>query len=255
MFFILSKTIDILLLPYTWIIVCALFAVFLKHKRKKQIASAFLLLLLIVPSNTPLVNYLLKKWEIAPKPIEPIPNKCTAIILTGITQLDKKPYDRVYFQKGADRVTQAIMLYRKGKIKNFIITGGSGKLLTEGRAEANALKSFLMDCQIPDSIIITEERAKNTYENALFTKDILEERKGLGTNYILITSAFHMRRSLACFEKAGIHCIPFPVDFYSFDEIDNPLEYVIPEASPLSSFSMLTREVFGYFIYRILGYA
>lgn len=254
MFFILSKTLDFLLLPYTWIVACALCAVFLNDKKKKKIAGLVLIILLLVPANTPLVNYLLKHWEMPAQAIESLPTQSTAIILTGITQLNKSPYDRIYFQKGADRVTQAIMLYRKGKIKNFLITGGSGKLLGEGRDEATALKTFLLDCQIPDSIIFTETKAKNTHENALYTKQLLDQEPRLGPSFILITSAFHMRRSMGCFQKAGITCMPFPVDPYTCDEIDNPMDYITPEVRPLSSLSMLLREVFGYGIYYIMGY-
>lgn len=253
MFFFLSKTLDILLLPYTWIVVSACGAVFLKDKKKKKIAGIFLLALLILPGNTFLVNYLFQKWEMPPQSLEQIPNQSTAIILTGVTKLNKKPYDRVFFSKGADRVTQALMLYRKGKIKKVIITGGSGKLIGEGRAEALELKKFLLDCQVPDSLILLENQAKNTRQNALLTKELML-RDSLQGPFLLITSAFHMKRSMGCFTKVGLDCIPFPVDYYSMDEINNPMEYVIPEVGPLSHFSILLREMSGYCIYKVMGY-
>jgi uncharacterized SAM-binding protein YcdF (DUF218 family) len=253
MFFILSKTLDIIFLPYTWIVAVACYLVFIRHPKKKLIAGIVLLLLLIILGNTLFVNYLFTKWELPPRSLTSIPNQSTAIILTGITQLNKEPYDRVFFQKGADRVTQALMLYRRGKIKHFIITGGSGKLLKEGRAEAIELKKFLIDCQIPDSLIVVECHAKNTSENAQFTQSLLIKNKIKGP-YLLITSAFHMRRSLGCFKKVGIQCTPFPVDYYSIDEIDNPLEYIVPKVSPLNNFTVLIREISGYFIYKVMGY-
>lgn len=217
-------------------------------------AGALLIFLLIVPANKYIVNYLLQAWEIAPQAISNMPEQATAIILTGVTQLNKKPYDRVYFQKGADRVTQALMLYRKGKVKQFVITGGSGKLIGEGRDEASELKSFLLDCNIPDSLIRIETQAKNTHENAAYTRAFLEEHKQLKPPYILITSAFHMRRSLGCFQKEKIHCIAFPVDYYTCDTIDNPVEYVIPEVGALANFSILIHELFGYAVYKVMGY-
>jgi len=216
-------------------------------------AGIVLFALLLIPGNTPFVNFLFQQWEIPPQSLDQVPDQSTAIILTGITKLNKKPYDRVFFAKGADRVTQALMLYRKGKIKQFIITGGSGKLLGEGRAEAWALKKFLIDCQIPDHLIYIEDKAKNTRENALMTKALIH-RDSLQGPFLLITSAFHMRRSIGCFNKVGLSCIPFPVDYSSVDEIDNPIEYVIPEVGPLSNFTILTREISGYCIYKIMGY-
>lgn len=253
MFFILSKTLDVLLLPYTWIVIAACSAVLLKDKRKKKIAGIILLVLLILPANTAFVNTLLKKWEVPPQSLASIPAQSTGIILTGVTKLNKKPYDRVFFSKGADRVTQALMLYRKGKIKQFIITGGSGNLLQEGRAEALELKKFLLDCQIPTHLIFIEDQAKNTHENAVFTKALISE-KSLRGPFVLITSAFHMQRSMGCFKKEKIECLPFPVDYYSMDEIDNPMEYIVPEVAPLSNFSILIREVCGYYIYKVMGY-
>jgi uncharacterized SAM-binding protein YcdF (DUF218 family) len=253
MFFILSKTLDVLLLPYTWIVAMACYAFWVKDKNKKQTASIILILLLIVPSNTPLVNFLFKQWEMPPQSLDSIPPQSTAIILTGITKLNKKPYDRIFFSKGADRVTQALMLYRKGKIKKIIITGGSGKLLEPGRSAASELKKFLLDCQVPESIIYIEDEAKNTHQNALFTKALIT-RDSIQGPFILITSAFHMNRSLGCFTKENIHCIPFPVDYYSIDEIENPTEYVIPEVIPLNNFTLLIREISGYCIYKIMGY-
>ncbi|MBC7486847.1 MAG: YdcF family protein [Cytophagaceae bacterium] len=253
MFFILSKTLDVLLLPYTWIVVAACCALLLKDKRKKKKASIVLLVLLIITGNSAFVNYLFQKWEMPPQALNTIPAKCTAIILTGVTKLNKKPYDRVFFAKGADRVTQALMLYRKGKIKHIIITGGSGKLLKEGRPEALELKRFLLDCQIPADIISIEDKALNTHQNAVLTKALIN-KEGLQGPFILITSAFHMNRAFDCFKKEKIECIPFPVDYYSMDEIDNPLEYVIPEVSPLNNFTILVRELSGYGIYKAMGY-
>lgn len=254
MFFILSKTLDILLLPYTWMLVLACTALFFKDRKKKKKSGILLLLMLLLLGNAFLVNALFRSWEIPPCALSDVPANSTAIILTGVTKLNKAPYDRVYFARGADRVTQALMLYRKGKIKRFVISGGSGKLLGEGRDEAHELKKFLLDCAVPDSVILLEPEAKNTRENALFTQRLLQEEKLKGP-FLLITSAFHMRRALACFKKVQVDCIAFPVDYYSTDEIDNPLEYVFPEAGQLSNFSVLTRETFGYGIYRLAGYA
>lgn len=253
MFFILSKTLDVLLLPYTWILALAVCAIFLKNKAKRKTAGIVLILFLFLMGNTPFVNYLMTKWEMPPQSFAVIPDSSTAIILTGVTLLHKKPYDRVYFSKGADRVTQAVALYRKGKIKQFVITGGSGNLLSEGRAEAHELKKFLQDCLIPDSIIYVEDKAKNTHQNALYSQELILNESLQGP-FLLITSAFHMNRSMACYNKVGLNCIPFPVDYNTTDQIIHPVDYIIPEATTLAKFSTLTREISGYMIYKLMGY-
>lgn len=243
-------------MPITWVVLLLLWALFTKKKRRKRRLLRTGILLLWVFSNPLIVNQLLLVWEKPPTPLTAIKQTYdVGIVLTGITNAEKKPQDRVYFTKGADRITQALLLYREGKIKKIFITGGSfdPKQKLEN-AESYWLKQFLLIAQVPEQDIILETKARNTRENALFSKKILE-KKFPNQSFLLITSAFHIRRAVGCFEKVGIAVTPFSVDFYTHDEgLKLPFS-LIPSETAFYKWYVLMHEVVGFVVYKVLGYA
>ena len=119
--------------------------------------------------------------------------------------------------------------------------------------EASLLKYFLVEIGIPHEKIISEEKSKNTHENALFCSEMLNNMHPDRNNKILIiTSNYHMRRSLACFKKMNIKADPFvkkPTK-YHFD-----LEQIIiPQSNVLFEWKVLFHEIIGYCAYKVLGY-
>ena len=67
------------------------------------------------------------------------------------------------------------------------------------KSEAILTRELLIRLGVPDSAIIVEPASRNTYENALFTREILKEKYPNATpRLLLITSAWHMRRSMGC---------------------------------------------------------
>ena len=107
---------------------------------------------------------------------------------------------------------------------------------------------------IPEQDFIIETESRNTRENAVFTKQVLDKEIP-GGNFLLITSAFHMRRSLGCFNRAGMK-----VDYYSTDRFSGPRKFefdnlFIPNSQAFESWKMLIHEVTGFIVYKISGYA
>lgn len=254
MFFILSKTLYFLLMPIVWIIAILLFAIFTKHekRRKKSLIAALALLLFF--SNDFIINEALLFWEKEPVPIASLPNYETGIVLTGITHYQKASDDRVYFNKGADRLLHTVQLYQLGKIKKILITGGSGLLESNHTvSEADRLKSVFLYCGITPQDIIIENKSRNTYENAVFSKQTIDSLNIKG-NFLLITSAFHMRRAKDCFKKSGLTIDIFPVDFNSRDREFTPDKLFIPSENALTKWSILIHEVIGYVVYKLVGY-
>jgi uncharacterized SAM-binding protein YcdF (DUF218 family) len=122
----------------------------------------------------------------------------TGIILSGFMEWDKES-GSLSFGEASDRLTEGLIQYRKGRIKTIIISGGSGSLVDDTR-ESVLAKAFLTEnCGVPDSIVIIDTVSRNTYENAVETKKIMNAR-GL-KSAIMITSAWHMRRAEGCFKK------------------------------------------------------
>lgn len=193
-------------------------------------------------------------WEIPPTPFEKIEKTYEwGIVLTGVTKSQMPVVDRVYFNRGADRVTHAIQLYKKGIVKKILISGGSGRLIDIGQREARELEDVFLMMGVAATDILVEDKSRNTHESALESKKILEKITQ-PVNCLLITSGFHMRRSRACFAKAGWDVDVFSTDFlthrrlYSFDIL------LIPKTDSLIIWGHFIKETVGYISYKAVGY-
>jgi len=255
MFFYFSQFLSFLAMPLTLVLLLLVTAViFIPKSRGRKILWTGILLLVFF-SNPFLSNLALLAWEPPYKSFEEIPNREIGIVLTGVTNLNKTTTDRTFFGRGADRITQALQLYRMGKIKKILITGGQGLNPTNPYSEAELLKRFLVMTGMPETDILIEEKSVNTRENAVFTKEFLKKNGiAIDQEFVLITSAFHMPRSKKCFDKVGLKTIPFPVDYYSHDlKYDLP-ELLYPRPEALVNWQVLVREWIGLVVYRLVGY-
>ncbi len=255
MFFILSKTLDFLLKPIVWVFILLIFALLHQHSKRKLLAYRLAFGLLLVLSNPFLINQLLLWWETPAVEIEALEQTYeVGIVLSGITNNRKSPDDRVYLDAGADRLMHALQLYRMGKIKKILITGATIFVSGEKQvSEARKLAQVLRLCQVPASDIILEENARNTRENALFSKEILEKQFP-DQAYLLITSAFHMPRALGCFRQVGLEPQPFSAGFYTIDADRVGLGSFIPDEHAIYLWFVLVHEIVGYWVYGLMGY-
>lgn len=253
MFFILSKTLTYLVMPLTLICICLLVSVVIRNARwkKRMFWSGFALLFFF--TNDFIANEGMRAWELPPTPISNLHPYKLGIVLTGTT-LSLSPNDRVYFQRGADRVTHTVQLYKEGLLEKILISGGSGRLLGEAEPEANLFKKAMVMMGVPDSVIIIENETRNTYESAVQVKKMLGDQGYKGAECLLITSAFHMRRSLACYRKAGVHLDSFTADFYSHPREFYPDSLIIPQLNALTVWHKLIREWVGFLAYKLAGY-
>lgn len=256
MFFTLSKIIDFLLLPISWIIILTATLVFSKKAKIKKFAGIILISILILGSNTLVVNTLFSAYELPQTELDNTYD--VGVILGGgiIRANQEDPY-RINIGESADRVMQPLFLYKQGYINRILITGGNtsiGHLKVDETNETAQVKRLLISLGVPSNHIITETKAKNTHENALYTKQLLDSL-GIPKTIVLVTSAYHMRRSIACFKKEGFIVTPYVVDSKKKDTHLGVLECIIPSEKELFKLSYLIREIIGYGIYRIMGYA
>lgn len=255
MFFYLSQFLSFLAMPLT-IVLILIFSgtIFLKRKWGKKLLWAGMGLLLFF-TNPFLSNLALLAWEPDFKSFEEIETHEIGIVLTGVTNLSKTAYDRTFFNKGADRITHALQLYRMGKIKKILITGGQGLNPVNPQSEAEVLKRFLLMTGMPESDILIEDQSKNTAQNAQFTKAFLEKNGiSIDQEFLLITSAFHMTRAKGCFDKVGLKTVTFPVDYYSHEVKYDIPSLLIPDSNSISYWHRLAKEWVGILVYRMTGY-
>jgi uncharacterized SAM-binding protein YcdF (DUF218 family) len=263
MFFVLSKTLYFLALPSTWLFIFLLCFLFSKNQaRKRKMRWTFVWLFLFF-TNPFIINQMFLWWEVPPTPfadIKPYQYQ-VAIVLTGVTSDYKSPKDRIYFHRGADRVLHTARLYREGKVRFIIISGAEFSREGEVTPTNRSLKDIFTQCNIPEYAVVTEMESRNTYENAINTAKLINKQFP-NSNCLLVSSAFHLRRAKACFEKAGLKVDTFSTDFYAGDsptweDIDFValIESITPSVDVLSKWNILIREMVGYITYKILGYA
>jgi uncharacterized SAM-binding protein YcdF (DUF218 family) len=173
------------------------------------------------------------------------------IVMGGMINL-RSDEENILFSNNNDRLLNTLDLYSKGIIKKILISGASGSLTSELK-EAEILKRYLIKIGIPESCVLAENSSKNTYENAIYCEKILTKiHSSKDINCLIITSDYHMRRSLACFKKTSLNIHPYvkkPI-IKHFD-----LEYIIvPQSYALFSWKVLLHEIVGYYTYKLLDY-
>jgi len=118
--------------------------------------------------------------------------------------------------KAGDRFVEAAVLARRYPDAKIVISGGLGSLLLDGEEDATTAARLLTALGVAPERLVLEGKSRDTYENALFTKELVTP--GPDEKWLLVTSAFHMPRSMALFEKAGFSVIPWPVDYRTSGE-------------------------------------
>jgi uncharacterized SAM-binding protein YcdF (DUF218 family) len=249
--FLIRRT-EFLLHPFTWMIILLLLAVFTYSQRKRKRYLTWALVVGVFFSNTFIVDEFTRVWEMDVTPVWEIdPNVKTAIVLGGGVYYDTET-DVVTYGGNADRYLGVLRPYHEDKIQKILVSGGGANYLAPDVKESEMLKRLYLLCDIPSEDILVEEKSLNTYQNALYSKPILEE---LGEDeYLLITSALHMRRAVACFEKQGISVIAHPVmksvgkRRYEIDHL------LVPRVMNFHKWMVLIHEWVGYATYKLRGY-
>ncbi len=254
MFFFLSKTLGYLVRPLVIVVLLLVAGLLTKKKSRRKWLLGLGLFFLFFFSNEFIANEVMNRWEIKAVPFDSIGRKYNyGILLCGAAKSEVGPADRVYIGSAADRVNHTLQLYKLGYIENVIISGGSGRLIDIGVREADELSSLLQLMGVPAEHILLENQSRNTHESAVEVANLLKTRTRPG-DCLLITSASHMRRSLACFARAGWPCTPFSADIqghirkYSFDVL------FIPKLEAFLWWQTLLKEWTGYFAYWAAGY-
>lgn len=216
MFFVLSKTLGVALLPTNLLIGIGVIGLALLATRfacaGRQLVVVSVVLLAIC-GFSPLGNLLLYPLESrfpawndsrgAPDGI---------IVLGGSVDADLSAAHGVPVTKNAaDRLIAAATLARNYPNARIVYSGGSGNLISNDAKEADYAAEIFERLGIPRARLIMERRSRNTYENAAFTKEMVAPKPG--ERWLLVTSAYHMPRSVGLFRKVGFAVEPYPVDW------------------------------------------
>jgi uncharacterized SAM-binding protein YcdF (DUF218 family) len=244
--FIIGKILYFFLSPFVWVFILVILTALAKTENKRKKLAGIALAILLFFSNPWLINNLQYPFHAPPMPMAASERYDVGIVLGGMTS-----YDRVnkqgHFNMSSDRFIQTALMYKKGHIKKIIASGGQNGMFSEDNfMEADFIAKNLIDLGIPAEDIWIENQSKNTIENALFSKKIIDSNGGLKTKAVLITSAFHIPRATLSFEQAGIAVRPYPCAFS-----------ILPSATSFNAASMIpaswAMESWGSFFRELIG--
>lgn len=260
MFFFLSKFLPLLIYPLGLTLILLVVAVLVWRWRRWQTAVlTAIFLLLYLASNTPVSLALARSLEWRYFPPDPLPQADVIVVLGGGNRWADPPQPVPNLNDAGDRMLYAAWLYRQGVADHLLLTGGRLPGATSSDAAEMAKTLHIMG--IPNDALWLEDASLNTYQNALFSRQFLAE-KGID-RIVLVTSALHMPRSVAIFEKQGFQVIPAPTDYFAvspaWDEESRPqpafrLLDLLPTASALELTTRVLKEYLGIFIYGLRGW-
>lgn len=201
MFFLRKLATSLILPPGVFILILLFLAFFMRNKRIVfliAIGSAlFLYLISIVPVKDILISPLEQSFSVTEKL-----NADVIVILGGGS------YNSGFLKEDSlNRLFTGYLLHKKTGLPIILSGGSSDKRLSDSQIMGKILREIGVD----NSMIIEESRSRNTSENALYTLEICK-KKGF-SRLILVTSAYHMKRSVKIFQKTGLTIIPYPTDF------------------------------------------
>lgn len=113
--------------------------------------------------------------------------------------------------RSGDRYVETLRLAMKYPNAKVVVAAGPAALQPELEPEALAAQRLLADFGISGERVILDQRSRNTEENAQFAKELAGAAEG--QTWLLVTSAFHMPRSMGLFRRAGFAVVPWPTDY------------------------------------------
>ena len=149
-----------------------------------------------------------------------------------------------------DRFVETAVLARRYPDARIVVTGGAGAVTLEGEADADTAPRLLAALGVERERLVLENRSRNTFENAQFTREMVGLQPG--ETWLLVTSAFHMPRSVGLFRRAGFDVTPWPAD-YRTAGTERPGLAQDNVADSLQNLSLAMREWAGLIAYRLAG--
>lgn len=253
-FFILSKLAWSVLSPLmVWNLLLVVGTIFLLMGYRKAAlrflfpATLFSLSMMLFP----LGDWLISPLESRIGQTQQLPDTIDGIIILGGGEDVKGTISWQQPQVGqaGDRYFGAAELARQYPEAPIIFTGGHNLLRFDaGSTPAELSHQLLTMVGIDEQRLIIESQSRNTYENFQRLKTLLPKRNG---QYLLVTSAYHMPRSVGIAQKQGISVLPYPVDYRSQTTDLRRLDFAIYEQ--LEKFEPAWREWVGLTAYFITG--
>ena len=178
------------------------------------------------------------------------PKSDAIVVLGGMIDWIKTSHGVAPEWVDADRFWDGIALVKAGRAPRLIFTGGKLPWQLGDETEGDVLKRFAMLAQVPEDQILVTGKVENTDEEAQAVANMLDPAH---QSIILVTSAFHMHRAKALFDKRGFDVFAYPVDFKAGGQLDWKTAF-LPNPGALSGTDLCLRELLGRLYYRVKTY-
>jgi uncharacterized SAM-binding protein YcdF (DUF218 family) len=210
------------------------------------------LVLLALSAFSPLGNLLLYPLESRFPAWDPSRGAPDGIIvLGGSVDTDLSAAHRTpVVSHAADRLLAPAALARRYPHARIVFTGGTANLVSTDAREADYSAPILESLGIPKERLILERDSRNTWENAIFTRQLVSPKPG--ERWLLVTSAFHMPRSMGIFRKAGFDVEAYPVD-WRMGGREDLFTFTNVGGDGLAKTEVAVREWIGLLAYRLMG--
>lgn len=253
MFFLLSKIVWLFARPLNALLALALLGGLLGRlgwKRTARGALVFSSVAIAAFGLTQLPDLLLYQLEtrIAAAPLPPDP--AGIIVLGGGLSAESaaRP-DDYHFGEASDRLVKGLELKRRFPRARLVFTGGLSAILQQGVPETSAASHAVRALYGDDRGMEFEPVSRNTWENAVNVHRMIGGETG--APWLLVTSAFHMPRSIGCFRKVGMDVVAVPTDFRA-DVLRFPW-FTGDVANQFLKMNVLVKELLGLLAYRLTG--
>jgi uncharacterized SAM-binding protein YcdF (DUF218 family) len=254
MFFYLSKLFWLLAQPLSAAFLLVVIGAGLVAFRKVRWGLGILALSLLVQGAFGFTNLgyiLIQPLEDRFPMVTEAPEEVGTIIMLGGATLSRPSTARqiAELNDAGDRLTATLWLAVRYPRARIVISGGSGVMGEAGEAEAETAARFFVDHGVDRERLVLEDQSRNTEENVANTAGLLD---GDGLPVVVVTSAFHMPRSMGIFRQAGMDVMAWPTDYRS----PGPQRFGIDLANPVQNINVSTvalKEWIGLLVYHWTG--
>lgn len=255
MFFILANTIGFLALPSNLLIVVALVGAALMATRLSGAGRAVCVtavILLAIAGFSPLGNILLLPLEERFPPWDENRGAPDGIVVLGgaISPVDTAARNAPAINESAERIIVIADLARRFPQAPIVYSGGDARIDATGLTEADAALGVIESFGIARERIVLESKSRNTVENAVFSRAMVQPNPG--ERWLLVTSASHMPRAIGAFRRAGFPVEAYPVDWRTGSRADAKRPFRALSAG-LARTDNAVREWVGLLVYWLTG--
>lgn len=214
--FVIGKLAEMVAAPLNLLMLALVLAVGLERVGRQRAAArivAACALFLVLVAALPWGEWLVAPLEDRFPPPAHAPARVDGIIILGggINPVLSDARGETSLGGAAERVVAFVELARRYPAARIVYSGGSGSVMRQDLKEAPLARDLMGRLGGDSSRVIYEEQSRNTWENAVFSYRLAQPQPG--QTWLLVTSAWHMPRSMGAFRAAGWSVVPYPVDY------------------------------------------